>query len=171
MRIRLERFHLRLDIPPRIILELLAPRLHGVHAGARADMRGPGVRPIVPGTDTVPVQRCRAVRHSRRPLAHEGPLIGAGVGVRVVAYVLPVLAGLHGDELVSEDLVFVVVDGYPFAVVDGGGEPIVIGPRFLEAVLDDDDTGVRHGALLAVGGALELLDDFKVERWYEGSVE
>jgi len=110
--IPLKRLHLRLNIPPRIILELLIPRLDEIHIRAAPHILAPRIQSLVPRSNPVPIQRRCAIGHRGRPLADEGPLVGARVRVRVVADVLAMLPGGHFDEGGREDLVFVVVGGW-----------------------------------------------------------
>lgn len=116
----LERLELGLDIPVHVVAQRLAPGVDVVPVLAGANVGGVRVGAVVAGADAVAVQGRRAVGHGGGPFADDGPFVRAGVDARVVADVLPVLPGLHGDELVGEALVLVVVEGDPLGVVVGG---------------------------------------------------
>lgn len=134
-------------------------------------VRRAGVGTVVASADSIAVESGGAVSHGARPLADDRPFVRAGVDVCVVADVLAVLPRLHGDKIVAEARVLVVVDYDPLRVVIGGGEEVVVGVDVLEAVVEHEDAGLRDYALVPVSIAVELAGDVGVESGIERFVE
>jgi hypothetical protein len=82
-----------------------------------------------------------------------------------------VLPRHHGDELVGEDRVLVVVDDDPLRVVVRGRQEAVVSVGRSEAVVEHEGAGLRDYALVAVGVAVELARDVGVEGRVERLVQ
>ncbi|KAI6804562.1 glycoside hydrolase family 5 protein [Hortaea werneckii] len=134
----------------------LAPGLDVVAVVAGADVGGARVGAVVAGADAVAVQRRGAVGHGRRPFADDGPFVRAGVDARVIADVLAMLPGLHGNELVGEALVLVVIHGDPLGVVVGWRQPAVVGRWVTESIVDDLRALVAITITLELGSHIEI---------------
>ena len=138
LRPSLKRHHLRFDIPARLVLVLLAPLAHIVLETALADKCTSRIRPVEARTDAPAIQILRAVSHRSRPLAYDGPFIGARIGVCRSADLLDVLVRRHSDEAEIEDLVLVVVYHDILRVVIGRSEEGVPGIGRTETVVQHD---------------------------------
>jgi len=85
--------------------------------------------------------------------------------------VLTVLPRLHGDEIIAEARVFVVIYYYPLRIVVRRSQEAVERVRVLEAVVEHEDTRLGELALVAVSIAVVLASDFRVEGWIERLIE
>jgi hypothetical protein len=169
--VALESLELGLDETAHVVLENLRPGLDEVDAVAAAVVSRAGVSAVVTGSDSVAVQSGGAVGHGARPLADNRPLVRSRVGGGVVADVLAVLPRHHGDELVGEDRVLVVVDDDRLRVVVRGRQEAVVGVGGREAVVEHEGARLRDYALVAVGVAVELARDVGVEGRVERFVQ
>ena len=169
--VALESLKLGLDEAAHVVLESLRPGLHEVDAVAAAVVGAAGVSAVVTGSDSVAVESSSTVGHGAGPLADDGPLVRARVDVCVVADVLAVLPRHHGDEIVGEARVLVVVDDDLLRVVVRGGEEAVVSVGGREAVVEHEGAGLGDHALVAVGVAVELARDIGVEGRVERFVQ
>jgi hypothetical protein len=155
----LESLELRFDEATDIVFQSLRPSLDEVPVVAAAMISRAGVRAVVSSADSVAVKSGGAVGHGGGPLADDGPFVSARVDVCVVANMLAMLPGFHGDEVIAEARVLVMVDCNPLGVVVGRSEEAIEGIDVLEAVVEHEDTGLGQFALVAVGVAVELTGD------------
>lgn len=73
------------------------------------------------------------------------------------------LPRLHGDKVVGEHLVLMVVDGDILCIVVRYRQESVVAAWIPETILNDDDTALRVLALLVVSVPLESLNLVKIE--------
>ena len=130
---------MRLNVSTHVILERLTPRLDEVDIRTRPAEGGAREGTVVASPDTIPVERGGAIRHRSGPFTDHEPFIAVlGVGGDVVADELSVFVGLHGGEVVVEDLIFVMVYDDILGVVVCGTEESVPALWGGEPVVEDD---------------------------------
>ncbi len=122
-----------------VILERLTPRLDEIDSLTGPTECGTRVGAVIASPNAIPIKRGGAIRHRGRPFTNHHPFI-AVLGIRgpVAANELSVFVGLHGGEVVVEDLILVVVDYDILSVVVRGAEKSVPGWRRGKAVVEHD---------------------------------
>jgi hypothetical protein len=106
-----EGLKLSFDVASHITFHVIVPRFNVGLPVAGAYVSRIGIGSIVASANIVAIERRSTISLRSRPFADDNPLVcSAGVRWCVVADKLTVLPVGHGDELISKDLIFVMIN-------------------------------------------------------------